>query len=123
MMKYTKEHEWIKIEQDNVGVVGITEYAKNQLGNLVFVELPSIGKQLSRGSEAAVVESVKAASEIYAPVSGEVIEINEAIISDPGLIDNMATAETWLFKMKVTDPAECDGLMNEDSYQSYVEGC
>lgn len=121
-MKYTKDHEWIKIESNNIGTVGITEYAKNQLGNLVFIELPSIGKKLSRGAEAAVVESVKAASEIYAPVAGEVVEVNDALINDLSLIDS-APHEAWFFRLKVSNPSECEELMSEENYQNYVKGC
>jgi glycine cleavage system H protein len=121
MMKYTKEHEWIKIDQD-IGTVGITDYAKSQLGNLVYIELPKIGKQVQQGKEAAVVESVKAASEIYAPVSGEIIEINQNVIDNPSLIDESPHDKGWFFKIKINNPAECDQLMNEEKYRSYVEG-
>lgn len=122
MIKFTKDHEWLKIEHDHIGSVGITPYAKNQLGNLVFIELPSVGKQLTRGGEAAVVESVKAASEIYAPVSGEVVEINEALANDPSLIDSNPS-EAWFFKLKVNNPTECDELMSEENYEAYIKGC
>jgi len=119
-VKYTKEHEWIRVE-DGVGVVGITEYAQEQLGDIVYVELPEVGAGMTQGAEAAVVESVKAASEVYAPVGGEVTEVNEALADSPGTVNTDAMGEGWFFKMKIADTGEMDGLMDGDAYQEYVE--
>jgi glycine cleavage system H protein len=121
MLKFTKEHEWIRVEND-VGTVGITDYAQTQLGDVVFVELPQTGKALEQGKEAAVVESVKAASEIYAPVSGTVTEVNAALGEQPGKVNEDAGGAGWFFKLKLAKPAELDGLMDEAGYKSYIEG-
>ena len=121
MLKFTKEHEWIRVEKD-VGTVGITDYAQGQLGDVVFVELPQVGKALEQGKEAAVVESVKAASEIYAPVSGTVTEVNAALGDQPGKVNEDAGGAGWFFKIKLAKPGELDGLMDEVGYKSYVEG-
>jgi len=118
--RYTKEHEYIRIEGDS-GVVGITDYAQTQLGDVVFVELPLVGKILTKGVEAAVVESVKAASGVAAPVSGEVVEINRALEETPGLVNADAAGEGWFFKVRVADAAELETLMNEDAYQDYLK--
>ena len=120
-VKYTKEHEWIRIDGD-AATVGISAYAQEQLGEIVFVELPDVGKTLEKGAEAAVIESVKAASEIYAPVSGEVTETNGELDGEPGKVNEDATGEGWLFKMTITDADDLDDLMDEGAYQSYVEG-
>jgi|TARA_Y100000294_G_scaffold161643_1_gene166190 glycine cleavage system H protein len=120
-VKYTKEHEWIRIDGDTA-TVGISNYAQEQLGEIVFVELPEAGQRLDKGSQAAVIESVKAASEIYAPASGEVTEPNAGLDAEPGKVNADATGEGWLLKMKITDAGELDGLMNEDEYKGYVEG-
>ncbi len=120
-VKYTKEHEWIRIDGDTA-TIGISDYAQEQLGEIVFVELPETGKQLEKGSEAAVIESVKAASEVYAPVSGEVTETNPGLDAEPGKVNDDAVGEGWLYKMKITDAGELDGLMNDDEYKGYVEG-
>jgi glycine cleavage system H protein len=121
MLKFTKEHEWIRVEND-VGTVGITDYAQTQLGDVVFVELPQSGKALEQGKEAAVVESVKAASEIYAPASGTVTEVNAALGEQPGKVNEDAGGAGWFFKLKLAKPAELDGLMDEAGYKSYIEG-
>lgn len=118
-MKYTDQHEWIRVEGD-VGTVGITEYAAHQLGDVVFTELPSLGKILTQGAQASVVESVKAASEVYAPVSGEVIEINEALEAEPDLVNTDPIGAGWFFKIKLSNPAELEGLMGESAYQSFT---
>lgn len=118
---YTEEHEWIRLEGE-IGVVGITDYAQEQLGDVVYVELPEIGKVVARGEEAAVVESVKAASEVYAPVSGEVVEVNEALAEDPAKVNADPTGDGWFLKLKVGDPAELDALMDDEAYNAYVEG-
>ena len=120
-VKYTKEHEWIRIDGD-IATIGISEYAQEQLGEIVFVELPEAGTPLEKGSEAAVIESVKAASEVYAPASGEVAESNPELDADPGKVNADATGEGWLYKMKITDAGELDDLMDEDEYKGYVEG-
>lgn len=120
IVKYTKEHEWIRVE-DGVGVVGITGYAQEQLGDIVYVELPEVGAGMTQGAEAAVVESVKAASEIYAPVGGEVTEVNQNLADNPGTVNTDAMGEGWFFKMKIADTGEADRLMDVVDYQEYVE--
>ena len=120
IVKYTKEHEWIRVEE-GVGVVGITEYAQEQLGDIVYVELPEVGAGMTRGAEAAVIESVKAASEIYAPVGGEVTEINQNLADNPGTVNTDAMGEGWFFKMKIADTGEVARLMDGVDYQEYVE--
>jgi glycine cleavage system H protein len=118
--KYTKDHEYIRIEGD-LGVVGITDYAQQQLGDVVFVELPPKGKTVAKGAEAAVVESVKAASEIYAPVSGEVVEVNAALEGAPATVNEDSTGKGWFLKLKLANKAELDGLMSEAEYQAYLK--
>ena len=115
-LMYTKEHEWVRVDGD-VGTVGITDHAQQQLGDLVFIELPAVGKKVAQGDEAAVVESVKAASEVYAPVSGEVIEVNEALTGDPAKVNADAMGDGWFFKIRIADKAELDSLLDEASYQ------
>lgn len=118
-IRYTKEHEYIRVE-GGTGVVGITDYAQSQLGDVVFVELPVIGRSLTKGDEAAVVESVKAASEIYAPVSGEVAAINTDLEGTPAAVNEDAAGRGWFFKLKLKDPAELDSLMSEAEYADFV---
>ena len=118
--RYSKDHEYIRIEGD-VGTVGISDYAQSQLGDVVFVELPAVGKALAKGGEAAVVESVKAASEVYAPVSGEVTAVNSELESAPGAVNEDPVERGWFFKMKIKDAAELDALMSEAQYQDYVK--
>jgi glycine cleavage system H protein len=118
--RYTKDHEYIRIEGD-VGTVGISDYAQSQLGDVVFVELPEIGKTVSKGGEAAVVESVKAASEVYAPVSGEVVEVNAELEAAPGAVNEDPAGKGWFLKLKIADAAELDGLMGEAEYAEYVK--
>lgn len=120
-VKYTKDHEWVRMEGETA-VVGISDYAQEQLGEIVFVELPDTGSQLDKGAEACVIESVKAASEIYAPASGEVTEANGDLDGEPGKVNDDATGEGWLFKMTLNDPSELGDLMDESAYKSYVEG-
>ncbi len=120
IVRYTKEHEWIRVE-DGVGVVGITGYAQEQLGDIVYVELPEVGAGMTKGAEAAVVESVKAASEIYAPVGGEVTEVNQNLADNPGTVNTDAMGEGWFFKMKIADTDEVDRLMDGSAYEEYVE--
>ncbi|HUF45880.1 MAG TPA: glycine cleavage system protein GcvH [Aestuariivirgaceae bacterium] len=119
-IRYTKEHEWIRLD-GKTATVGISNYAQEQLGDVVFVDLPDIGKTLAKGDEAAVVESVKAASEIYAPMSGEVIEVNEALDGAPGKVNSDAEGEGWFLKLKVADDSEFDDLMDELEYKEYLE--
>ena len=119
-IRYTKEHEWIRLD-GKTATVGISNHAQEQLGDVVFVELPDIGKTLARGEEAAVVESVKAASEIYAPMSGEVIEVNEALDGDPGKVNADAEGEGWFLKLRVEDDSEFDDLMDELEYKEFLE--
>ncbi|MDF2813053.1 MAG: glycine cleavage system protein [Microvirga sp.] len=118
--RYTKDHEYIRLEGDT-GIVGISDYAQAQLGDVVYVELPSIGKSLAKGAEAAVVESVKAASEIYAPVSGEVIEVNGELEATPGTVNEDPAGRGWFLKLKVKDASELDALMTEEQYQEFVK--
>ena len=118
--RYSKDHEYIRIEGD-VGTVGISDYAQSQLGDVVFVELPSVGKALSKGGEAAVVESVKAASEVYAPVSGEVVEVNGELEAAPGTVNEDPAGKGWCLKIKIKDAGQLDALMNEAEYQDYVK--
>jgi len=119
-MRYTKDHEWIRLD-GNVGVVGITSYAQQQLGDVVFVELPKPGAHVAKGEEAAVVESVKAASEVYAPATGEVVAVNEALEAAPATVNEDAEGAGWFLKLKLADPSELDGLMSTDDYQRYLE--
>jgi len=120
-IKYTKDHEWVRVEGD-IGTVGVSEHAQHQLGDVVFVELPDVGRQLSQGKEAAVVESVKAASEVFAPVSGEVIEVNHDLENEPARVNTGAETEGWFFKLRLSNPAELNALMDEAAYKAYVEG-
>jgi glycine cleavage system H protein len=116
---FTKEHEWIEVEGD-VATVGITNHAQEQLGDIVFAEVPAAGRKLAKGEEAAVVESVKAASDVYAPVSGEVTEGNPAVADDPAVINRDPQGEGWFFKLKLSDPSELEGLMNDEHYVEYL---
>lgn len=116
---FTKDHEWVRVEGDT-GTIGISEYAQGQLGDVVFVELPETGRAVSKGDELAVVESVKAASEVYAPVSGEVVEANEALNDDPSLVNTGAEGEGWFARVRLADTAELEGLMDEAAYKDYV---
>jgi glycine cleavage system H protein len=118
--RYTKDHEYIRIEGDT-GTVGISDYAQGQLGDVVFVELPSVGKTLSKGDEAAVVESVKAASEVYAPVSGEVVEVNPDLEASPGTVNEDPAGRGWFVKIRVSNQGELDDLMTEEQYQTYLK--
>jgi glycine cleavage system H protein len=120
-LRYSKEHEWVKLEGD-VAIVGISPYAQEQLGDVVFVDLPAIGKKVEKGKELAVVESVKAASEVYAPISGEVVEVNEALGDAPGTVNEDSLGKGWFAKLKIANKAELDGLMDEAAYKAYCEG-
>ena len=118
---FTDEHEWIDVEGETA-TVGITDYAQEQLGDIVFVELPSVGTTLDKGGDAAVVESVKAASDVYAPIAGEVTEGNAALEDEPALVNSSPEEDGWFFRMTVSDKAELEGLMDEAAYKEFVEG-
>lgn len=116
---FTDDHEWLRVE-GGVATVGITDYAQEQLGDLVFVDLPETGKTVARGDAAVVVESVKAASDVYAPVDGEITEVNDALSSDPALVNSSPAGDGWLWKMKLADEAQLEGLMDEAAYKAMV---
>ena len=120
-VKFTKDHEWILMQDDGIGVIGITDYAQDQLGELVYVELPEIDKELGAGSDAVVIESVKAAGEVKAPVSGTVVAVNEALADEPETVNNDPMGEGWFIKIKITDTSELDELMDEDAYKEYTD--
>ena len=120
-VKYSQKHEWISVE-GGVGTIGITDYAQDQLGDVVFVELPEVGQRLDKGAEAAVIESVKAASEVYAPASGQVTEVNESLADDPAQVNVDALGEGWFLKIALADPADLDDLMDAGAYAEYVKG-
>jgi glycine cleavage system H protein len=119
-VKYSKKHEWVSVDGD-VGTVGITKHATEQLGDIVFAEIPDVGKTLTSGGEAAVVESVKAASDVYTPVSGEITEGNPAIVEDPSLVNKDPEGNGWFFKIKITSPDELAALMSKADYDKFVE--
>ncbi|RCW82789.1 glycine cleavage system protein GcvH [Phyllobacterium bourgognense] len=116
---FTEDHEWVRVE-DGIATVGITDHAQDQLGDLVFVQLPDVGQSLSKGDAAVVVESVKAASDVYAPLDGEVTEVNEAMASDPALVNSSATGDGWLWKMKLSDTDQLTGLLDEAGYKAII---
>ena len=118
--RYTKDHEYIRVDGD-IATVGITDYAQSQLGDVVFVELPESGARIEKGAQAAVVESVKAASEVYAPVSGEIVEVNGELEGAPALVNEDAAGKGWFLKMRISDPAQVDELMDEAAYQAFVK--
>ncbi|HEX8468278.1 MAG TPA: glycine cleavage system protein GcvH [Allosphingosinicella sp.] len=117
---YTEEHEWIRVEGDEA-TVGITDFAQGQLGDIVFVELPEAGRQVTKGGEAAVVESVKAASDVYAPVDGEIVEPNPALDDDPSLVNSDPEGDGWFFRLRLADPSQLDGLMDSDAYKAFAD--
>ena len=119
-LRYTRDHEWVRVDGD-LAVVGITDYAQSQLGDVVYVELPEIGRRVEQGKEAAVVESVKAASEVYAPVSGEVVAVNEALAGDPARVNADPIGEGWFIKLRLDDPKQLETLMDEEAYKRFVE--
>ena len=119
-VKYSKEHEWIKLDGD-VATIGITQHATEMLGDIVFVELPEIGSSVEKDGNAGVVESTKAASDVYTPVSGEVVENSQAIVDDPGKVNSDPENEAWFFKLKIKDKAELDSLMNKDEYDKFAK--
>ena len=115
---YTREHEWVRVDGDTA-IVGVTDFAQGQLGDVVFAEIPEQGREVTRGGEAAVVESVKAASDVYSPVSGEIIAGNQALVDDPALVNSDPEGEGWFFKLRLSDPSELGELMTSDQYQDY----
>ncbi|MEC4592433.1 MULTISPECIES: glycine cleavage system protein GcvH [Nitrospirillum] len=120
-IRFTEDHEWISVDGD-VATVGITTFAQSQLGDVVFVEVPEAGRALTKGKDAAVVESVKAASEVFAPVDGTVVEGNQAVVDDPSLVNSDPQGAGWFFKMTLANPAQLDGLMDQSAYDAFVEG-
>ena len=118
-VKYSKDHEWVTVE-NGIATIGITNHAQEQLGDVVFIELPAVGKSVEQNGEAAVVESVKAASEVYAPVSGEVVEVNAELEGDPAMVNRDAEGGAWFMKVKLSNPAELDGLMDKAAYDAFV---
>ena len=119
-LNYTEEHEWVGVE-GGVATIGISDFAQEQLGDVVFVELPEVGAEVSAGDQVAVVESVKAASEVYSPVTGEVVEVNDAIVEDPAGVNGDAEGEGWFFKIKLSDPSELDDLMDAKAYAAFIK--
>ena len=118
-LKYTEEHEWVTVDGD-VATIGISNFAQDQLGDVVFVELPERGKQVAKGDEAVVIESAKAASEVCAPVSGEIVDVNDVLGDDPAIINSDATGKGWFIKIRLSDRSEFDGLMDEDAYNKLI---
>lgn len=118
--KYTEDHEYIRVE-GNQGTVGITDYAQGQLGDVVFVDVPEVGAKFSKGDEVAVVESVKAASEIYAPVSGTIVAVNETLADEPGLVNSDPVVNGWFFKIEIDDSGELEGLLDENAYKAHID--
>ena len=119
--RYTKDHEYVRVDGD-IGTVGITDFAQSQLGDVVFVELPQVGKSIAKGGEAAVVESVKAASEVYAPVTGEVVEVNGDLEDTPATVNEDPSGKGWFMKLRLSDPGELEGLMTHDQYNDFIAG-
>jgi glycine cleavage system H protein len=119
-LKFSKDHEWVQFE-DGIATIGISDYAQEQLGDVVYIELPEVGQKIALGEQGAVVESVKAASEIYVPASGEVVEVNSALEDEPGLVNGDPTGGGWFFKLKLDDEAELAALMDDSAYQEFVE--
>lgn len=120
-LRYTEDHEWIRVDDDSIGVVGITDFAQQQLGDLVHVELPEVGAELEQSTDAAVIESVKAASDLHCPVSGTVLAVNELLLEDPARVNEDPTGEGWFLKIQLSDPSELEGLMDEAAYQASID--
>lgn len=120
-LRFTKEHEWASLGGDGTATCGITDYAQKALGDIVYVELPPVGKKVRQGEQTAVVESTKAASEVYAPLDGEVVAINETLASDPGTVNSAAMSEGWFFRIKASDLGQAEKLMDEATYEDYVQ--
>ena len=120
-LKYAKSHEWVRVNPDNIGVVGITDHAQHELTDVVFVELPEVGRKVKAGEPAAVVESVKTASDIYSPLSGEIVEVNQAVADNPALVNSDAYGGGWFFKLRLADPAELKNLLGPDQYSAQTK--
>jgi len=120
-LKYLSSHEWLRVEENNIGFIGITDHAQDAMGDLVYVETPEVGATVSAGEEVGVVESVKAASDIYTPVSGEIVAVNEALEEAPETVNNDPYGDGWMFQVKISDPSEIEGLMSADEYQAQIE--
>ncbi len=120
-VRFTKDHEWVRLEGDTA-TIGISEYAQEQLGDVVFIELPTVGADVEAGGDAAVVESVKAASEVYSPVSGRIVEVNDDLEATPGLVNESAEDEGWFWRMELSDPDELEALMTAKDYKAFLEG-
>ena len=120
-LKYAKSHEWLRVGPDNLGAVGITDHAQHELTDVVFVELPDVGRKLKAGEACAVVESVKTASDIYSPVSGEVVEINQAVVDDPALVNIEPYGDAWFFKVRLAQPAELNALLTPEQYSAQIK--
>ena len=120
-MKFTEDHEWVRMDADDVGTCGITEYAQDQLGELVFIELPEVGSDCDQGAEVAVIESVKAAGELKSPISGQVVEVNTGLADTPETVNSDPYGDGWFVKVKISDPSELEGLMDEEAYKEYVD--
>ncbi len=120
MIRFTKDHEWVRVDGDEA-TIGITPYAQEKLGDLVFIELPAVGAQLDQGATAATVESVKAASDVYAPIGGKVTAVNDKVTSEPSLVNSDAAGEGWLFRVKVSDKSQLDALMDETAYKAILD--
>lgn len=118
-MKYTEEHEWLRVEDDLI-VVGISAHAADQLGDIVFIELPDVGTEVAKDDEVVVIESVKAASEILAPIDGEIVEVNDALTDEPSKVNDDAIGDGWFFKIKASDPSQMDEMMDEAAYQKFI---
>src|SRR6185436_13182572 len=120
-LKYAKSHEWLRVGPDGVGVVGITDHAQHELTDVVFVELPDVGRKIKAGEACAVVESVKTASDIYSPVSGEVVEVNKAVVDDPALVNREPYGSAWFFKVRLANPAELNSLLTAEQYSAQIK--
>lgn len=120
-VRFTRDHEWIQMDDDGVATIGITDYAQDQLGELVYVELPDVDQEFDTGSDVVVIESVKAAGEVKAPVSGSIAEVNESLADEPGKVNSDPMGDGWFIKMRVSDPGELDDLMDEDAYKEYTD--
>jgi len=120
-IKYSEDHEWVKVQDEDLVIIGITDFAQEQLGDLVFIELPEVGDECSRGDNISVIESVKAASDLVAPVSGEIVEVNDRLEDDPELVSEDSMGEGWFIKVKLSKRSELDELMDEESYQTFIE--
>ena len=120
-IKYSEDHEWVKVQDEDLVIIGITDFAQEQLGDLVFIELPEVGDEFSRGDNISVIESVKAASDLVAPVSGEIVEVNDRLADEPELASEDSMGEGWFIKVKLSNTSELDDLMDDDAYQAFIE--